>query len=166
MISQTDGWLPVASSPAGLVTWYAPGGPVTVLASWLAIIDGQPPELRAGCAGRVADRRDLPEGTAFAINIPLNPEDAVLNELIARAASAPVAIDAATEFAPARSVHAPLLAGCALQIECAHGRIHPGEWEPEIVGDVVLLHRGGLLLNPATYPDFCALRPLRTVFPS
>jgi hypothetical protein len=165
-ISRDDGWLPVGSAPVGLITWYAPGGPVAVLASWLAVINGHPPELRAGCSGRVADRRDLPEGSAFAINIPATPGGPILDELIARAASAPVTIDAAAAFSLARSVHAPLLAGCALQLECAHGRILPGEWEPEIVGDIVLLHRGGLLLDPADYPDFCALRPLRTVFPS
>lgn len=166
MITNNDGWLPVGIAPVGLVTWYAPGGPVAVLASWLAVVNGRPPQLRAGCSGRVADRQDLVEGSAFAVNIPATPGGGVLDELIARAASAPVAIDASTAFSPARSVSAPLLAGCALQIECAHGRIIAGEWEPEIIGDIVLLHRGGRLLDPADYPDFCALRPLHMVFPS
>lgn len=166
MISRGEGWLPVDSAPVGLVTWYTTNGPVAILASWLAVINGSPPELRAGCTGRAAGCQTLPAGSAFAINVPALAGGAALDGLIARAAAAPVAIDIFAESFPARSVAAPLLAGCALQIECAHGRILPGEWEPEIAGDIVLLHRGGILLDPAAHPDFCALRPLRTVLPS
>jgi hypothetical protein len=165
MRSRDEGWLPVGIAPVGLVTWYAPGGPVAVLASWLAVVNGHPPELRAGCSGRVASRQDLPAGSAFAINIPATPAWPELDELIARAA-APDTIDITAKFSSARFVAAPLLDGCALQIECLHGRKLPGEWEPEIIGDIVLLHRNGLLVDPADYPDFCALRPLHTIFPS
>ena len=34
------------------------------------------------------------------------------------------------------------LAGCDLRLECTRARLSPGEWEPEIIGDVMLLHRG------------------------
>lgn len=166
MIARGVGWLPVDSAPVGLVTWYAPGGPVAVLASWLAVINGHPPELRAGCSGRVAGRQALPEGLPFVINIPVSPEGTVYDGLIARAAAAPAMIGTPAAFSPAHAVQAPLLAGCALQIECARGRIAPGEWEPELVGDIVLLHRGGLTLAPAAHPDFCALLPLHMLLPS
>lgn len=166
MISRGVGWLPVSGSPVGLVTWYAPAGPVAVLASWLAVVDGVPPELRAGCSGRIPAGSDLTADGAFAVNIPAAPGSPELAALVARAASAPVVIGTEAELVPARSVSAPLLKGCALQIECSRGRIVPGEWEPELAGDIVLLHRGGLILDPAGYPDFCALRPLRPIFPS
>ncbi|MCM2263863.1 MAG: hypothetical protein NDI73_01590 [Desulfuromonadales bacterium] len=167
MMSRSEGWLPINGSPVGLVTWYGPDGPVAVLASWLAVIDGQPPELRGGCPGQVPGRNGQPGGFDFAVNIPANPMLPALTELIAKAAAcSPVPIDADADFSPARSVHAPLLRGCALQIECVHGRNVPGGWATEFAGEIMLLHRGGIFLDPADHADFCALRPLRTALPS
>lgn len=166
MISRGDGWLPVGSAPIGLITWYSPDGPVAVLASWLAVINSRPPELLAGCSGRLPAHQDLPDGWVFAVNIPAAPQGTALDELIARAVSAPVVIDDPAKISPARAISAPLLIDCPLQIECAHGRIVSGEWEPELVGDIVLLHRGSLLLDPAVHSDFCALRPLHAIVPS
>jgi flavin reductase (DIM6/NTAB) family NADH-FMN oxidoreductase RutF len=162
-----EGWLPIDGSPIGLVTWYAPNGPVALLASWLAVINGCPPELRAGCSGRFPGVEHFPVGTDFAINVPADGQIQGLHELVQGGASGrPVMIDAGLALTPARSVHAPLLAGCVLQIECAHGRLIAGDWEPELAGDIVLLHRRGHLLDPADHPDFCVLHPLRTFFPS
>ncbi|NJC87803.1 MAG: hypothetical protein FIB02_04615 [Desulfuromonas sp.] len=167
MMSRGEGWLPINGSPVGLVTWYAPDGPVAMLASWLAVINGQPPELRGGCSGRMPGCNELPENFDFAVNIPMHPVLPALSELIAKAAASPcVAIDPAANFSPGRSVHAPLLTGCALQIECVHGAIAPGGWTTEFFGEIMLLHRGGIFLDPAVHPDFCGLRPLRTALPS
>ena len=73
---------------------------------------------------------------------------------------------AAIATTPARAVSAPLLHGCAVQIECAGGRTVTGGWGAELAGTVRLLHRGGLIIDPVVYPDLCALRPLHAVFPS
>lgn len=165
MITRGEGWFPVDASPVGLVTWFAPTGEaVAVLASWLAVINGQPPELRAGCSGRGWERQ-LPAGMDFAVNVfaelpmpPLwGPEQGAAGSLV---------LDASLPLFTARLAHAPLLAGCALQIECAHGRLLPGDWEPELAGDILLLHRGGLIFDPADVRDFCALLPLRTILHS
>lgn len=167
MTSAPEGWLPIAGSPAGLVSWYAPIGPVAMLISWLAVINGHPPELRAGCSGRLPGDEHFPVGTDFAVNVPSDTRIAGLREFLQGVPIGhPVPIAARLELFPARSIHAPLLAGCALQIECAHGRILQGNWEPELAGDVLLLHRGGLFLDPVDHPDFCALWPLRAFFPS
>lgn len=164
--SMSEGWLPIEGLPVGLITWYAPAGPVAVLISWLAVVNGFPPELRAGCSGRLPGDEPFPEGADFAINIPGDEKIHGLRELMQEGAAGPVSIGARVKLHPARSVHAPLLTGCVLQIECAHGRLLAGEWEPELAGDILLLHRGGHFIDPADHPDFCALFPLRTFFPS
>lgn len=165
MITCDQGWLPVEGSPVGLVTWFAPTGrAVAVLASWLAVINSQPPELRAGCTGQGWDG-SFPAGMDFVVNVYA---DLQLPRLLVavRGATGPVVLPDGLDRIPARLVHAPLLAGCALQIECARGRILPGDWEPELAGEIRLLHRGGLILDPADYSDFCGLRPLHTILHS
>ena len=167
MRSGGEGWLPINGSPVALVTWYAPLGPVALLTPWVAVISDQPPALRAGCSVHLAAGTVPPDALDFAVNIPTEPPVPALQALLARAVPCvPLLIDDATSVTPARSVHAPLLAGCALQIECACGRVTASGWDAELAGEIVLLHRGGLLVAPATYPDFCALQPLRTRYPS
>lgn len=167
MKSSGEGWLPINGAPIGLVAWYAPDGPVVMPASWLAVVDGPSPELRAGCSGRVPGRQAFPVEADFSVNIPTDPREPGMDRLFARASAvAPVPIDDPGCVLPARTVNAPLLAGCAVQIECVHGRLAAGGWDAEMIGEIVLLHRGGLFLSPATHPDFCALQPLRTRFPS
>lgn len=166
MKSADAGWLPIESLPVGLITWFTSDGrAVAAPVSWLAVVDGSPVLLRAGCFGREPGCDGLPKGFDFVVNIP---EDLALpRELMRKACSeAPVLIEDIARLAPARSVHAPLLSGFALQIECAHGLIVPGDWEVGLVGEIMLLHRGDFFLDPVKHPDFCALRPLHTIFPS
>lgn len=162
-----EGWLPINGSPVALVTWYAPAGPVVLLTPWVAVVNGQPPSLRAGCGVLPAAGTLSPEGADFAVNLPAEPLAPALLALLARAVpGVPLVIGDAASVIPARSVHAPLLAGCALQIECARGRVAASGWDAELAGEIILLHRGGLLVTPAIYPDFCALQPLHTRYPS
>jgi flavin reductase (DIM6/NTAB) family NADH-FMN oxidoreductase RutF len=103
----------------------------------------------------------------FAVNIPADPALPLPHRLMTKAAfQSPVLIDDVASLVPARSVHAPLLSGCALQIECAVGRFVPGEWDVELAGEILLLHRGDIFLDPARHADFCALQPLHAIFPS
>ena len=166
MTSADAGWLAVESLPVGLITWYLPGGrAVALAAAWLAVVNGQPPELRAGSPGMVEGCELLPVAGDFAVNIPAAAASLPLHELVA-AAGSPVLLAGTIGTSPARTVHAPLLNGCAVQLECAGGRVVAGGWDAELAGTVRLLRRGGLIIDPAAYPDLCALRPLHAVFPS
>jgi flavin reductase (DIM6/NTAB) family NADH-FMN oxidoreductase RutF len=168
MIAAGEGWLPIDVTSIGVVTWYTPSGPAAAVpVAWLAVVSGLPPELRAGCAGRLLGEEDFPTGTDFAVNIPAALQFPALRELLP-------GLDSGVRSAcldprglvPARTVHAPLLPGCTLQIECAHGRLHAADWEPELAGDILLLHRGGVFVDPADHADLCALWPLRAILPS
>lgn len=163
MRSFAEGWLPINNPPVGLITWYAPtGAAMALVTSWLGVVSGLPPELRAGCCGRPPERELFAPGADFAVNIPLRMDAPLLRDLLpAGTAGCALTLLAGAQFAPARSVHAPLLAGCVLQIECSGGRILPRDWEPELAGDIRLLHRDRQILDPAAYPDFCAVHPLR-----
>lgn len=157
MKSGPEGWLPVERPAVGLISWYDENGAVKSLAtSWLAVIDGSPPELRAGCLDVEISDRWRAGGRDFAVN--------VAGPLVAALPSPEVAGHFC--ILPARSVDAPLLAGFQLHIECAGGRLYPREWEAELVGEVRLLHRNGTILDPADHPQLSMLRPLQTAFPS
>lgn len=168
MIASGAGWLPIDLTPVGVVTWYTPSGPAAaVLAAWLAVVNGPPPALRAGCSGRLPGEEDFPAGTDFAVNVPADLQFPALRQLLRgyRAGGRAKRLDP-RKFVPARTVHAPLLAGCMLQIECARGRLLSADREPELAGDILLLHRGGVFLDPADHSDLCALWPLRVILPS
>jgi len=159
------GWLPIDSPQVGLVTWYGPNGAAVALAtSWLGVIDGHPPELLAGCRSRTTVPELFPSGADFAVNIPAGPDVAALCELLQKLPpGCPVHIGTGPELRPGHRVQAPLLACCALRIECRHGRVQPRDWEAELAGEIVLLHRGALAFDPADHVEFSALHPLRQV---
>jgi len=157
------GWLPIDSPQVGLVTWYGPDGAAVALAtSWLGIIDGHPPELRAGCRSRTTVPELFPCGADFAVNIPAGPDVAALcARLRTLPPGCPVPIGTGPELRPGHRVQAPLLACCALRIECRRGRFQPRDWEAELAGDILLLHRGGVSFDPGDHPEFSTLHPLR-----
>ena len=158
-----EGLLPIDSPPVGLVTWYAASGAaVAVATSWLGVVSGQPPELHAGCCGQLRGAQPFAPGNEFAVNIPASMDVPILRQLLPRTPPGrALLIGAETELLPARSIRAPLLTGCTLQIECVSGRIHTCGWVPALAGDIVLLHRGGQCLDPSACRDFGSLSPLR-----
>ncbi len=157
MDSPDNTWPPTAGPPVGLITWYSSSGPmVAAIPSWLAVVDGQPPELHAGCGGMQFGRDPFQDGADFVVNLPPREECSLLN---GTTPEQPFVLLGRPRLLPARSVRAPLLDGCALQIECTRGRMQPGVWEPALAGDIVLMHRGGWLFPAADFPDFCTLRP-------
>lgn len=165
MIERDEGWVPVGGSPVGVITWFVPdGAAVAVCAAWLAVIAGRPPELRGGCSGS-GWCGHFPAGSDFAVNLFADPHLPPLAGT-GPGGGAPMVLDPSVPLVPGRLAHAPLLAGCALQIECGRGRLISGDWEPELAGDILLLHRGGLFLDPDEHADFCALKPLLTIVPS
>jgi hypothetical protein len=167
MIPAGAGWLPIDVAPVGLVTWFAPGGPAAaLLTSWLAVVGGTPPQLRAGCGGCGLHEGQFPAGTDFAVNVPAERQFPKLQALIRdlRAGAPLMAVELAG-LIPARMVSAPLLAGCALHLECARGSLMPGDWERELAGELLLLRRGAVTHTSAAGDDFCALWPLRASLP-
>jgi flavin reductase (DIM6/NTAB) family NADH-FMN oxidoreductase RutF len=162
-----EGLLPIDSPPVGLVSWYAPDGRVVIaVSSWVAMVNGPPPELRAGGGGLLLEG-NFPEGCDFVVALLRETQLPIFASLVRHAAgsSEPVTIASDPLLTPAALVHAPLLTGAALQIECARGHIIAGTWETELAGRVRLLHRGHQHLSPDYHPDFCALHPLRPHIP-
>lgn len=162
------GWLPVAGEPVALIVWRASDDGLLVMpATWLAIIGSRPPELRMGGGAVLAAAARSLEDADFTVNIPGERGCDDLRRLMGGAGSVCLPVPADDlKLVPSRLVRAPLLADCALQLECGRGRFLPGSFEPELAGDLLLLHRGGFFVDPAGLADFCALAPLRVVVPS
>lgn len=158
------GWLPVDVAPLALLTWFAPGGPaVASLASWLAVIGDARPRMRAGCGSCGLRAGQFPDGADFVVNVPGDQHSAALHVLISKLRSGEtLLIDQLAGTRPARKVHAPLLAGCELHLECAHGCLSPGDWDTELDGDLLLLHRAGTTIAAPVANDICTLWPFRT----
>ena len=57
-------------------------------------------------------------------------------------------------------VPAPRLQACPIQVECEHGRLMTDGYEPDVVGEIALIHRPDKSLDPFMVPDLCALNPL------
>lgn len=158
-----EGLLPIDSPPVGLVSWYAPDGRMVVtVSSWVAVVDGSPPELRVGGGGLLLDG-NFPDGADFVVALLKETQLPLFAGLVRHAARCgePVAVTDDPLLIPAAKVHAPLLAGAALQLECVAGRIVAGPWECALSGQVRLLHRSQQEIDPAGHGNFCALQPLR-----
>ncbi len=162
-----EGLLPIDSPPVGLVSWYAGDGRVVIsVSSWLAVVDGAPPELRAGGGGLLLEG-NFPEGSDFVVTLLDEAQLPLFVKLVKHAerCGEPVIIADDPLLTPAVRVNAPLLNGAALHLECAGGRIVSGEWGRELAGRVRLLQRNRQCLSPDDYPEFSALQPLRTQSP-
>ena len=159
-----EGLLPIDSPPVGLVSWYAGDGRVVVsVSSWLAVVDGTPPELRAGGGGLLLDG-NFPEGGDFVVTLLEEAQLPLFVKLVRHAerCGEPVIVADDPLLIPAVQVRAPLLKGAALHLECTGGRIVAGEWGRELSGRVCLLQRGRQCLPTDSCRKFSALQPLRT----
>jgi len=165
-LEMQEGLLPIDSPPVGLISWYAPDGRIVVsVSSWLAVVNGSPPELRAGGGGLMLEG-NFPEGADFVVTLLEEAQLPLFTKLMRHAerCGAPVTISEDPLLTPAMHVHAPLLADASLHLECAAGRVVSGTWARELAGQVRLLHRREQQLSPEQHPDFSALQPLRPVF--
>jgi flavin reductase (DIM6/NTAB) family NADH-FMN oxidoreductase RutF len=163
-LRSAGGGCPTIANPlVGLVTWYAPNGSAMALVvSWLGAIDGHPPLLKAGCSGQSLTPDLFPAGADFAVNLPAGFDLPLLGCLLQQSSGGcPLSLAAGPHVVPARRIHAPLLAACWLQLECRNGQFLSRDWEAELVGDILLLHRGDVAYDPVDHPDFSALHPLR-----
>jgi hypothetical protein len=168
LVPVVEGLLPIDSPPVGVVTWYTPSGAVGALTtSWLGVVNGHPPELHAGCCMQLRGSPPFAPGTDFAVNIPASLDRQILSKLPQWSLpGCTLELGAETELLSAHVIRAPLLAGCTLQIECSGGRALPGDWVPQLAGNILLLHRGGRCLDPTSCRDFSALHPLHAEPPA
>ncbi len=153
---------PVAWLPAGLVSWYAPGGvPAALVTSWVALVGGKHPRVRTAWHGKQDSMSRFWSGGDFVYNVPheeclekirevmrqgrlcLNPETDLNYKCMSGVASV-----------------APRLVDCRVQIECINGVLVDSGGEVELCGDVVRLHRDRTVVDPGEIPDLCAIEPL------
>jgi flavin reductase (DIM6/NTAB) family NADH-FMN oxidoreductase RutF len=154
-------WKPVEGLPAGLISWYAPGGRAVALVTyWLAMIGGERPSVRASWPGRRDSRSLFWPGGDFVLNIPGEKSLPMIRKL---AAQGRVCLDVENDLgmipAEGEVVRAPRLTIYPAQIECCSGRIDEEPVEPEVYGDVVLIHRGGISQPASSGLDLCMFNP-------
>lgn len=155
---------PVGWLPAGLVSWYTPGGqPVAMVVGWMALICGPDPRLRVAWPGRRDALARFWPGGDFVLNVPGADCLARLYPLVdAGTRCLPLLEDLGLVVRPGSKVKAPRLWGCPLQFECQDGCVASDLFEPEVVGRVVLLHRNDTQFDPSQVPDLCAINPFAT----
>ena len=154
--------VPLEWLPAGLITWYEPEHqPVALATSWMSLICGGHPRVRAGWPGLLDAVAHAWPGGDFILNIPDEHCLPLIKHFIASGTYClNVLTDLGQDVAPGFHVDAPRLLGCTVQLECRNGEMLFDGFGPEVVGDVVLLHRMGQLFDPLQVDNLCALNPL------
>lgn len=153
---------PIAWLPAGLISWYAPGGaPLALVTSWVALIGGERPSLRTAWHGHQDPLARFWLGGDFVYNVP---HDVGLDQIRDVMRQGKLCLNAGDDLGldvkPGLAALAPLLSGCAVQLECVQGRLVEAGADSDLCGEVVRLHRGTVVLSPADVPEFCAIQPL------
>lgn len=152
---------PVAWLPVGLISWYtADGSPVALVTSWLALLGGPGPRVRTAWHGRQALLPNLWAGGDFVLNLPCAAGLAEIRNVMLQGKLC-LNVEKELSFSSVEGVVAvaPRLVDCAIQIECMGGQLVAG-LETELCGDVVRVHRGSVVIDPAEVSDLCAIRPL------
>jgi flavin reductase (DIM6/NTAB) family NADH-FMN oxidoreductase RutF len=153
---------PIAWLPAGLISWYAPDGlPLALVTSWVALVGGDRPRVRTAWHGRHDPLSRFWTGGDFVLNVPHEIGLDKVREIMYQGKLC-LHAEADLGYACASGVAAvaPRLLDCAVQIECAGGRLVDGGPEAELCGDVVRMHRDQVIIDPADIPDLCAICPL------
>jgi len=153
---------PIVWLPAGLISWYAAGGrALALVTSWVALIGGDRPCLRTAWHGHQDPHSRFWSGGDFVYNIPHDHSLLQIREVMrqGKLCLSPLE-DLGLDCRPAMTALAPLLTGCAVQLECLQGRLVKAGLDSELRGGVVCLHRGEIVIRPADVPDFCAVQPL------
>lgn len=148
--------------PAGLISWYAAGGePVALVTSWLALVGGPRPRLRTAWHGRQALMAEAWEKGDFVLNVPYASRLDKIRHVM-RQGKLCLQAEAGLGFATAAgsAVLAPRLLGCAMLIECSAGKLVDAGYATELCGDVVLVQRGEIVLDPCDPQAVCAILPL------
>ncbi len=153
---------PVAWLPAGLISWYAPGGlPLALVTSRVALVGGDRPRLMTAWHGYHDPLSRFWAGGDFVLNVPCESDLSVIRETTHQGK---LCLHADEELGYlcmlGASAVAPRLVDCAVQIECVGGRLVDGGFDAELCGDVVRVHRDKVVIDPRDILDLCAIYPL------
>lgn len=153
---------PLSWLPAGLITWYAPSGaPLALVTSWIALIGGDRPRIRTAWHGRQNPLSRFWHGGDFAFNVP---SAICLRELRHFTQKGAFCLNIESDLGQSSvcglTSVSPLLTKCAIQLECTSGQLLDSDYDTELTGDVLRLHRGQKVINVAEVPDLCAIQPL------
>ena len=154
--------VPLAWLPAGLISWYAPGGlSVALVTSWVALVGGSKPRIRTVWYGQHDLLSRFWAGGDFVLNVPREDCLKKIRHVMTQGrlcvnAEAELGLACASGFVAL----APRLLDCAVQIECVGGTLVDAGFDVELCGEVVRVHRGQVVVDPADIPDLCAILPL------
>jgi hypothetical protein len=154
-------WKPVDGLPAGLISWFAPGGrTVAMVTYWLAMVGGTHPRVRASWPGRRGDCSLFWPGGDFVLNIPDKKNLQRVSKFVGQGMTC-LDIERDLGITPVGGalVQAPRLSTCPVQIECRNGSIDQNLFEPQVLGDPVLMHHAGTLLPVRAGLDVSELLP-------
>lgn len=158
---------PVEALPAGLISWYAPGNrPVALVTYWMAMVGGTVPRVRASWPGRRDARSLFWPGGDFVLNIPDEKCLPLIRKLVSLGR---LCLDLENDLGQVATqgemVRAPRLVQCTSQLECCSGKVDSNAFEPEVTGEVVLLHLGPTDLSVHAELDLSDVNPFRLTSP-
>jgi flavin reductase (DIM6/NTAB) family NADH-FMN oxidoreductase RutF len=153
---------PIAWLPAGLISWYASdGSPITLVTAWVALVGGDNPRIRTAWHGRHETLSRFWPGGDFVLNVPYEKELDKIRKVMSQGKLCLNAQDSLGYTCSSGVVAiAPRLLDCAVQIECLAGRLIDSDFDTELCGDVVRVHRDGIVIDTTDIPDLCAIQPL------
>lgn len=150
--------VPVAWLPAGLISWYSQEGtPLALATSWLAIVCGKAPTVLAAWPGRQDAVAGSWRGGDFILNVLTDDCLEKVRQVVRHGHFCIAVTDVFGGNCPTGlAVKAPRLPGCPVQVECRGGIVSDEGFEPELSGEVALLHRGGELFGADAVSKMCA----------
>ena len=154
---------PIPWLPAGLISWYSSDGfPVALVTSWVALVGGDSPRIRTAWHGRHVPSSRFWTGGDFVLNVPYESGFSKICQLMGSGSLFLNAeVDLGQTCVAGIVAVAPRLLDCAVQIECVDGKLANTGFDVELCGDVVLLHRDEVVIDPVATPDLCAIHPLQ-----
>jgi len=152
---------PVARLPAGLISWYAAdGSPVTLVTAWIALVGGDSPSIRTAWHGRHDLLSHSWSGGDFVLNVPHESDLDKIRQAVGQGEFCLNTQDLGYTCVSGVAAVAPRLLDCAVQIECVGGRLVDSDFDVELCGRVVRLHRDQVVIDPTEVSELCAIQPL------